>query len=57
MKDGRSSQPEPPDFVIDELMTRRINLFLGTSYTVDQVLDLPAAWVEKMMLLISATPQ
>lgn len=52
MKDGRASRPPPPDFVQDELTCRAINKFLGTTYTVEQIADMPAAWVDKMMLLV-----
>jgi hypothetical protein len=42
--------------VQDELTVRSINLFLGTNYTVEQVDEMPALWIDKMLLLIGNMP-
>lgn len=52
MLDGRSQPPPPPDFIQDELVTRNINHFLGTAYTVEQIRNMPYAWILKMHVLI-----
>jgi hypothetical protein len=52
MRDGRSKAPSPPLWIQDELATRNINHYLGTSYTVEEIRNKPYAWIVKMHLLI-----
>lgn len=57
MLDGRSKAPEPPDEIQDELLTRSINHFLHTAYSVEQIQNMPYAWLVKMQMLLKATEQ
>ena len=54
MKDGRSAPPPPPEFVRLELTTRAVNLFLGTTYTPNEIEELPELWIEKVLMLTHA---
>ena len=52
--DGRASPPPPPDAIHLELTTAAINKFLNTHYTPDEIENMPASWLDKMMLIINA---
>jgi len=52
--EGRANPPPPPEAYHVEITTAAINRYLGTHYTPDEIENMPAAWLDKMAMLINA---